>query len=180
MAQSADGLRKNTPNHHHTITQSTALARLTEAINQGKFLTRRSTVQDALWDITESMLRTLRNKFNSRLWMLRALWYAEPFRLVTVGRWLSRINRETIDELNALDDHVWTRITNIECSLAWTMGDENENICPQRNGPHMVDEQMPYRCSKTMHQRNVCGNTAPNDCYNMLIPHDKYHDNTMN
>ena len=105
MAQSADGLHENTPHQHHTVT---ALARLTEAIDQVKSLTRRSAAKDTLWDVTESVLRTLRNKFNSRL-LLKALWYAEPIRLVTVGRWLSRIDKETINELN-----VWTHISRRE------------------------------------------------------------------
>ena len=153
MAQSADGLRKNTPHHHQTITPSMALARITEAIDQVKFLTRRSAAKDALWDVTELLLRTLRNKFNSILWMLRALWYAEPFRLVMVGRWLSRIDRETIDKLDALEDHVRARIVNIGCGHAWTTVDE-KNICPQRHGPHTVDEQIPYRGGTTTHQPN--------------------------
>ena len=94
MAQSADGLREDTPRQHRTVTPSTALAKLTEVIDRIKSLTRLSTAKDVLWDVTESMLRTLRNRFNSRLWLLKALWYAEPFRLVTVGRWLSRIDEE--------------------------------------------------------------------------------------
>ena len=127
MAQSADDLREDTPHQYHTVTLSTALAKLTEAINQVKSLTRRSTAKDALWDVTELVLRTLRNKFNSRLWLFKALWYAEPFRIVTVGRWLSRIDKQTINELNALAEHIQTRNG---CDHTWTTDDERENIRP--------------------------------------------------
>ena len=175
MVQSADGLRENTPHQHHTVTPSMALARLMEAIDQVKSLTRRSAAKDALWDVTESVLRTLRNKFNSRLWLLKALWYAEPIRLVTVGRWLSRIDKETINELNALDAHIQTRNG---CDHTWTTDDERENICPRQRGPHTTDEQIPYKGGTTLQRnRNARVDTAPDDHYNVLISHDKYHDN---
>ena len=101
-SQMANGHRNITP-HHQPITPSTALARLTEATNQIKLLTRRSASRDTLWDVTALAIKTLKNQFNSRLCILRSLWYAEPFRLVTVGRWLSRIDRET-----SIYDQAWT------------------------------------------------------------------------
>jgi hypothetical protein len=68
----ADGPH-DTTHHRQTITPSTALARLTEATNRIKLLTRRSVSRDGLWDITGSALKTLRNQFNSRLCILRRL-----------------------------------------------------------------------------------------------------------
>ena len=128
-SQMANGLRNTTP-HHQPITLSTALARLKEATNRIKLLTRRSASRDSLWDVTESALKTLRNQFNSRLCILLSLWYAEPFRLVTVGRWLSRIDRETSDELDALDDHVGAKATKTIYDQAWTTDSDNDDIRP--------------------------------------------------
>ena len=81
-----NNLTADTISRRQPITPSTALARLTKTTNRIKLLIRRSTSRDGLWDVTESALKTLRNQFNSRLCILRSLWYAEPFRLVTVGR----------------------------------------------------------------------------------------------
>ena len=150
----ADGPHDTIP-HRQPITPSTALARLTEATDRVKFLTRQSAAKDGLWDVTESALKTLRNQFNSRLSILRSLWYAEPFCLVTVGRWLSRMDREISNELNALDDHVWARATRTKCDQAWTTGGKDDDICPLRNGPHTVSEQKPYKGGTTTHRQSL-------------------------
>ena len=138
-SQMANGHRNITP-HHQPITPSTALARLTEATNQIKLLTRRSASRDTLWDVTALAIKTLKNQFNSRLCILWSLWYAEPFHLVTVGRWLSRIDRETSSELDALDDHVRTKATQTIYDQAWTMDSDEDDICPRQNGPQTVSE----------------------------------------
>ena len=77
-----------------------------EAVDQIKLLTRQSATKDTLEDVTRPKLRILRRKFSSSLWMLRSLWYAEPLRLVTIGRWMSRIDKETTTELDALDSQI--------------------------------------------------------------------------
>ena len=145
----------NTTPHHQPITPSMALARLTEATNRIKLLTRRSASRDGLWDVTESALKTLQNQFNSRLCILRFLWYAEPFRLVTVGRWLSRIDRETSDELDALDNHVQAKATKTIYNQAWTTDSDDDDIRPRRNGPQTVSEDKPYRHCMTIHPQSL-------------------------
>ena len=107
MAQSAEGLRGKTPrSKRHTTTASTALKKITEAVDQITALTRRSIARDALWDVTKYTLEALQDKFDSGIWLLRAIWYAEPVQLVTIGKWMSHIDRETTDELNALNAHI--------------------------------------------------------------------------
>jgi hypothetical protein len=145
----------NTTPHHQPITPSMALPRLTEATNRIKLLTRRSASRDGLWDVTESALKTLQNQFNSRLCILRFLWYAEPFRLVTVGRWLSRINREMSDELVALDNHVRAKATKTIYNQAWTTDSNDDDIRPRRNGPQTVSEDKPYRDCMTIHPKSL-------------------------
>ena len=145
----------NTTPHHQPITPSMALARLTEATNRIKLLTRRFASRDGLWDVTESALKTLQNQFNSRLCILRFLWYAEPFRLVTVGRWLSRIDREMSDELDALDDHVQAKATKTIYNQAWITDSDDDDIRPRRNGPQTVSEDKPYRHCMTIHPQSL-------------------------
>ena len=110
MAQSAGDLPGDPPPTRKPLfSASDALPRLMEAMEQVQLLTRRSAMQDTLEDITDFKLRVLRQKFSSRLWILRSLWYAEPTRLVTVGRWMSRIDKETRTELDALEAQLQRR-----------------------------------------------------------------------
>ena len=125
MAQSTESLRKKPP--RHTATAPTALKKITEAVAQINALTRRAIAKDALWDITRSTLETLQDKFDSGIWLLRAIWYAEPVQLVTIGKWMSRIDRETTSELNALNAHIRAR------DEYETTDDEYEDIYRYRN-----------------------------------------------
>ena len=112
MVQSAEDPRRRTSrsqSQQFTATPSTALAKITEVVDQVRTLTGRSKKKDALWDVTKLTLRTLRDKLDSGLWLLRALWYAEPIQLVTIGRWMSRVDRETTKELNALHAYIRAR-----------------------------------------------------------------------
>ena len=75
MAQSTEGLRGKTPrSKRHTATASTAVKKITEAIDQIKALTRRSIARDALWDVTKYTLEALQDKFDSGIWLLRAIY----------------------------------------------------------------------------------------------------------
>ena len=170
MAQSADDLLGDLP-HAQTITPSVALAKLMETVDQVTLLTRQSAAKDALGDITTSTLRLLRRKFSSRLWMLRSLWYAEPFRLETIGRWMSRIDKETTNKLDALDAHIQARTMNITYKRKWITGDENLNPV---NSSHMAEEQRPYRGGMAIHRRNSRGDTDPNNYRSMLIQNDNH------
>ena len=157
MAQPAEGLRGKTPrSKRQTTTASTALKKITEAVDQINALTRRSIARDALWDVTKYTLEALRDKFDSGIWLLRAIWYAEPIQLVTIGKWMSRIDRETTDELNALNAHIRAR------DEYETTDDEYEEIYRQR------DDTPPQR------HRTKYANTAPNKT---LPLHDKYRSN---
>ena len=167
MAQSADDLRGEIPpRQRHTPTASTALAKITEAVNQIKTLTSRSIAKEDLWDVTESTLQTLRNKFSSGLCLLKALWYAEPVRLVTIGRWMSRIDRETTNELNALDAHIQTRN---EYEEIWTTRDDYEDT--HQHGPNMAN---------THHNHDEHNDTASGNHCDTPPSHDKYREDPTN
>ena len=116
--------------------QSIRTHHVTEAIDQVKSLTRRTIAKDALWDVEELTLKTLRNKFNSGLWLLKALCYAEPIRLVTIGRWMSRIDKETTEELNALDAYIQMRD---EYDQTWSIDDVYK--CTHQHSPKVAAER---------------------------------------
>ena len=158
MAQSAEGLRgKKIPrSKRQTATASTALERITEAVDQINALTRRSIAGDALWDVTTYTLEALQDKFDSGIWLLRAIWYAEPVQLVTIGKWMSRIDRETTDELNTLNAHIQARDEHEYTD------DDYEEIYLHR------DDTPPQR------RRIEYANTALDD-HNTPHIHDRYH-----
>ena len=155
MAQSTESLRKKPPRHTATAPTATALKKITEAVAQINALTRRAIAKDALWDITRSTLETLQDKFDSGIWLLRAIWYAEPVQLVTIGKWMSRIDRETTSELNALNAHIRAR------DEYETTDDEYEDIYRYGNDTTLPRYYTEY------------ADTAP-DNYNTFPLDDKY------
>ena len=158
MAQSANNLL-GAQQSTRPLTPSVALQKLMEAVDQIQFLTRRSATQDALEDVTEPQIKFLRSKFNSRLWTLRSLWYAEPKRLVTVGRWMSRIHKETTTELDALDTHLQRRTSTAVDGRGGITGNDIPN--PNDSSCLVEDQEM---CSgdATAHQPVSRGDTRCN------------------
>ena len=173
----ADGPQNNT-SHRQPITPSTALARPTETTDRIKLLTRRSTSWDGLWDVTRSALRTLRNQFNSRLCILRSLWYAEPFRLVAVGLWLTRIGRDMSIYLDTLDDRLRTTANQPTYNQAWTSDSDDEDICPQQDGRQTVDNVKPYKIHTPVHSQNPGLSTTNSTQSYVFAPSNGYGDNT--
>ena len=167
----ADGPHDTTP-HRQPITPSTALAKLTETTNRIKLLTRRSASRDGLWDVTGSAIKILRNQFNSRLCILRSLWYVEPLRLVTVGRWLSPIDRDTSIKLDALDDHIRVKTTQTTYHQAWTTDS------PRQDGLQTVYNIKPYGSYTLINSQNQKPDTAPNNQTYALAPSSKHQDDT--
>ena len=172
MAQSADHLLGDLP-PTRTFTPSVALPKLMEAVDQIQLLTRRSAMQDTLEDVTRLKLRILRRKFSSRLWMLRSLWYAEPIRLVMVGRWMSRIDKETTTELDALDAQLQRRTLEAAGGRGAITGsklpDPNHNSC-------MVEEQVMF----TVHRQVPRGGTDPKCQFKTPISSDDFGNDVTN
>ena len=78
-------------------TPTEAHAKIVEVFDQ----IRQFTANEDLNDATKLKSGTL--SLNSRLWMLRSLWYAEPIRLEAVDQWISRIEEEMLEKLDDLD-----------------------------------------------------------------------------
>ena len=177
MAQSAEDPRRRTSrsqSQQFTATPSTALAKITEVVDQVRTLTGRSKKKDALWDVTKLTLRTLRDKLDSGLWLLRALWYAEPIQLVTIGRWMSRVDRETTKELNALHAYIRARddYEQIETDDEYEDARQHQS---NRHAPNTKKTTLVYGDATTPHNHHT-GNTSSR--YRDTPPsHDKYRNN---
>ena len=171
MAQSAEGLRGKTPRSQHlTATPSTALTKITEAVDQIRTLTKRSRKKDALWDVTKSTLRTLRDKFDSGLWLLRALWYTEPVQLVTIGRWMSRIDRETTKELNALNAHIRARDDYEQIETTDEEYEDTHQYRGNRHAPNTETTTLAYRGAATPQSHHIAHTGATPSKYRNTPP----------
>jgi hypothetical protein len=174
MAQSAEDLRRGTSrsqSQQFTATPSTALAKITEVVDQVRTLTGRSKRKDALWDVTKLTLRALRDKLNSGLWLLRALWYAEPIQLVTIGRWMSRTDKETTKEINAL--HAYIRARDDYRQIE-TTDDEYEDARQRQSNWHAPDTK---KTTLTYGVYNHHTGNTPSRYRDTPLPHDKYRNN---
>ena len=161
------------PPTHHAVHSPCEAHR---GYQSNKLLTRRSASRDGLWVVTGSALKTLRNQFNSRLCILRSLRYAEFFRLVTVGRWLSRIDWETSIELDSLDNHVRAKTTQTTYNKALTSDSDDDDIHPRQDGPQTVSNIEPYGSYTLTHPQNPKPDTAPNNRTYALASRSKCQD----
>ena len=78
----------------------------------------------------------------------------EPFRLVAVSRWLTRIARDTSIDLDALDDHIRTTANQPTYNQAWTSDSDDDDICPRQDGLQTVDNVKPYGIHTPVHSQN--------------------------
>ena len=102
-----------------------------------------------------STLRTLRDKLDSGLWLLRALWYAEPIQLVTIGRWMSRIDRETTKELNALNAHIRARDDYEQIETTDDEYEDTHQYRGNRHAPNTEKTTLAYRGATPSKYRNT-------------------------
>ena len=79
---------------------------------------------------------------------------------------MSRIDRETTNELNALDAHIQTRN---EYEQIWTTNDEYEDT--RQHGPNMAN---------TQHNHDAHNGTASGNHRDTPLSHDKHRDDTTN
>ena len=95
---------------------------------------------------------------------------------MTVGRWLSQIDRETSIELDALDDHVRAKATQTIYDQARTTDSDDDDIRSRQDSPQTVGNVKPYGSCMLIHPQSPQVDTAPNNRTYALASHNKCHD----
>ena len=95
---------------------------------------------------------------------------------MTVGQWLSQIDRETSIELDALDDHVRAKATQTIYDQARTTDSDDDDIRSRQDSPQTVGNVKPYGSCMLIHPQSPQVDTAPNNRTYALASHNKCHD----
>lgn len=95
---------------------------------------------------------------------------------MTVSRWLSRIDRDTSIELDALDDHVQAEAKQPTYTQARTWDSDDDDIHPQQNGLQATNNFKPHHMPKYLQNLNT--DIAPNNYTHAPTPNSSRQDNT--